>query len=168
MTIRRATAEDAEQIASVRVAAWQAAYRGIIPDSVLDSLSVTATANRVVPRLTDPARNVFVDEEAGNILGFVMFGPTRDEDADPAKVAELYTIYLLPAKWGKGRGRALCTYALTALRELGFAEATLWVLRENQRAIGFYTRAGFSPDGATQELPRDSFVMHELRFRRHL
>ena len=168
MSIRRATVDDAAQIAAVRIAAWQAAYRGIIPDFILDSLSETATANRVVPRLTDPTRNVFVDEEKGRILGFVMFGPTRDEETDPAHVAELYTIYLRPEHWGKGRGAALCALALTTLRDLGFEEVTLWVLRDNQRAIGFYRRAGFSPDGATQELQRDAFVMHEVRYRRRL
>ena len=40
MEIRAATISDAYSIAEVQVAGWQAAYRGIMPDSVLDGLSV--------------------------------------------------------------------------------------------------------------------------------
>jgi len=34
-----------------------------------------------------------------------------------------------------------------ALRERGFAEAVLWVLRDNARARGFYARSEWSPTG---------------------
>jgi hypothetical protein len=40
MLIRAAQIEDAKQIAEVHVASWRAAYRGILPDSMLDNLSV--------------------------------------------------------------------------------------------------------------------------------
>jgi hypothetical protein len=39
-TIRPATAEDAAGIAAVHVRSWQVAYRGQLPDALLDSLSV--------------------------------------------------------------------------------------------------------------------------------
>ncbi|WP_157605345.1 hypothetical protein [Schlesneria paludicola] len=42
MNVRRATAADAESIALVHVLSWQHAYRGIVPDSVLNHLSVEA------------------------------------------------------------------------------------------------------------------------------
>jgi len=40
VTIRQATVEDAAIISFIGVTSWQAAYRGIVPDSYLDSLSV--------------------------------------------------------------------------------------------------------------------------------
>ena len=40
MQIRRPTVDDAPDIASIHVSAWQAAYRGIVPDAFLDALSV--------------------------------------------------------------------------------------------------------------------------------
>ena len=168
MPIRPATAEDAGQIASVRVASWQVVYRGLIPDRILDALSVSATAARVMPRLLDPTRSVFVYEELGHVVGFVMFGPSRDDDADAGRVGEIYVIYLRPEQWGKGIGASLCAKALTGLRQLGFVEVTLWVLRDNRRAIRFYEAAGFRVDGATQDLVRDGFTMHEVRFRQRL
>ena len=38
--IRTATPEDARAIAEVHVASWRAAYRGVLPDTYLDRLSV--------------------------------------------------------------------------------------------------------------------------------
>jgi hypothetical protein len=40
MEIRAATISDAYGIAEIQVAGWQAAYRGLMPDSLLDGLSV--------------------------------------------------------------------------------------------------------------------------------
>jgi RimJ/RimL family protein N-acetyltransferase len=36
--VRRATTADAEEIARVNVASWRAAYRGLVPDAVLDRM----------------------------------------------------------------------------------------------------------------------------------
>ena len=41
-TIRAATPNDAQAIASVQFASWQVAYRGLLPDDALDELSVAA------------------------------------------------------------------------------------------------------------------------------
>jgi hypothetical protein len=38
--VRPATPDDADAIASVHVRSWQAAYRGIVPDAMLDALSI--------------------------------------------------------------------------------------------------------------------------------
>lgn len=42
--IRRATPDEAPAIADLSVRAWRAAYRGIVPDEVLDQLSVERRA----------------------------------------------------------------------------------------------------------------------------
>ena len=39
-SVRAATPADAAAIAGVHVRSWQAAYRGIVPDEVLDGLSL--------------------------------------------------------------------------------------------------------------------------------
>ena len=40
VTVRGATADDARAIAEVHVASWRWAYRGQVPDRILDELSV--------------------------------------------------------------------------------------------------------------------------------
>ena len=52
MTIRKATPEDARQIAEILVEDWKTAYRGIIDDDYLDSLNVEERhRTRPVPEL---------------------------------------------------------------------------------------------------------------------
>jgi GNAT superfamily N-acetyltransferase len=41
------------------------------------------------------------------VVGWAGFGSPRDEDCDPAVVAELYGLYLLPEYWGLGFGQQL-------------------------------------------------------------
>ena len=38
ITFRRATANDAEAIAALRVDSWRTTYRGVMPDTYLDSM----------------------------------------------------------------------------------------------------------------------------------
>ena len=41
VTLRDATPADALDIATVHVESWQVGYRGLMPDEVLDGLSIT-------------------------------------------------------------------------------------------------------------------------------
>jgi GNAT superfamily N-acetyltransferase len=166
--IRRATSTDAQGIAEVHVLSWQWAYRGIIPDSVLDGLSVDArTAGwRGVIDGFDVARGseVWVGERDGRVAGFVLFGPTRDEDGSP-DTGEVYAIYLIQDAAGSGLGRRLLALATDRLRSVGFNEATLWVVTQNQRARRFYERAGWRADGGTKEDDFDGAILEETRYR---
>ncbi|WP_026370348.1 GNAT family N-acetyltransferase [Kallotenue papyrolyticum] len=169
MTVRQATFADAAAIAAVHVASWRAAYAGLLPDTLLQNLSVEQRTQQWQQALTNTSTEVYVYTADQTIVGFVACGPSRDEDVDQEPVGEIYAIYLEPASWDKGYGAALLSTALDALKKRGFASATLWVLHNNQRAMRFYTRADFQPDGATKEdtLP-GGIVVHEVRYRRRL
>jgi ribosomal protein S18 acetylase RimI-like enzyme len=82
-------------------------------------------------------------------------------------VGELYAIYVTPAWWSAGAGRALMESALSALEADGYRRAVLWVLADNARARRFYERAGFTPDGATNILAGLGGVL-EVRYTRDL
>ena len=88
-----------------------------------------------------------------------------DEDAGP-ECGEVSAIYALADAWGRGVGRALMDAALAGLASGGFTEVMLWVLEGNERAIRFYERAGFQPDGATKIDNTRGFALHELRYHR--
>ena len=47
VTIRRATVDDADAIATVHIASWRGAYAGIVPDAFLASLDVAARAESI-------------------------------------------------------------------------------------------------------------------------
>jgi GNAT superfamily N-acetyltransferase len=169
--IRDAEPDDAETIAAVHVESWRGAYRGLIPQEVLDGLDVAArTAGwlRTMER-TDPVRGaVLVAESGGQIIGFVHVRSTRDADDDPSRTAELTTMYLVPRAWGQGAGRALMDAAVSRLATAGYADATLWVLDTNERARRFYAAAGWTPDGAVRTEEARGATLNEVRYRRPL
>ncbi len=169
MAVRKADPSDAWGIAGIHVACWQAAYRGILPDNTLDTLSADRAEEAWKKRLHEGGDHVLVYDREGRILGFTFFGASRDEDEDPSLVGEIYQLYLDPGEWRKGIGSALTAAVLEALRKKGFSEVTLWVLKENKRGRGFYEALGFESDGAEKvETRRDGTVMNEIRYRLNL
>jgi ribosomal protein S18 acetylase RimI-like enzyme len=165
MVVRTAQATDAPKITHIHVATWRTAYRGQIPDSVLDALDVERRTAFWRERITQARGSVFVAED-GDIVGFCDLAPSRDKDAEPQAVAEIVAIYILPQHWRKGAGRMLCGCALAEARRRAYGVVTLWVLASNGNARHFYETMGFSPDGAVKtEKTTDGSDLHEVRFR---
>ena len=164
-TIRLASIADADQIAAVHVRAWRWAYRGLVPDASLASLSAEERARAWRAWYEESVEALtWVAEERGVVLGFVSAGPSRDEDEGAAD-GELYGIYIEPRLVETGLGRRLFETAIGWLRKRGYAGATLWVLEGNDRARRFYGSAGWTPDGATKTESRAAFVLNEVRYR---
>jgi ribosomal protein S18 acetylase RimI-like enzyme len=166
--IRAATPADAPVLAELHIRAWQWAYRGQLPDVVLDGLSADLGRRTVFWRgaLENPAaeRRTWLAEVAGRLVGFADTGPCRDADAAP-DAAELNAIYLDQAAVGRGIGRALLAHAMADLRRRGYRAATLWVLASNARARRFYEAAGWRADGAAKaERHPSGVVLNEARY----
>jgi GNAT superfamily N-acetyltransferase len=173
VSIRRAQVSDALAIATVHVRSWQAAYRGLLPQDYLDGLDPakrSAGAERILAELDWPRRGVLVAEDAGQVVGFAGLCPSRDADLDPRAVGEVTTIYVLPAAWGGGHGRALMGAVLDTLGQAAYGQAALWVLDTNQRARRFYEAGGWRTDGAAKQVPwaDAGFTISEVRYRRPL
>ena len=191
MEIRTSSAADAAQIAAVQREGWFAAYDGIIPAEIINRVTTPTTVPACVKRsgpgpgsacswpwpLTKKAQ-LRIESRPDRIVGYASFGPETDvmsapwphpltTDGEDGSVAELYALYVRPAWWSTGTGRALMERVLARTSEAGYWSITLWVLRDNLRARRFYERAGFAPDGATNVLRRLADVT-ELRYRRAL
>ncbi|MGW2053329.1 N-acetyltransferase family protein [Streptomyces sp. NPDC001840] len=167
--IREMTVDDCEAVATVRVRGWQHAYRGLIPQAYLDTMSVEEDAARRREYLTKGDGRVvdLVAERAGHVVGWGCCGPSRDEDV-PDRTAELYALYVLPERIGTGVGSALID-ALTARAEAaGASSLLLWVLAANDRARRFYTRTGFAPDGREEQFDVNGVAVPEVRYARRL
>ena len=191
VVIRAGSAAHAAQIAAVQRETWFAAYEGIIAPEVIDRVTVPDDGARVRQSFrTRPWQRMLVAVDpgpadpgaghagAGGIVGYASFGPETDvlnapwphplsADGEGGRVAELYALYVRPAWWSTGTGRALMEKVLARSAAAGYRSITLWVLRDNQRARRFYERAGFAPDGATNVLTGLGGV-HEVRYRRRL
>jgi L-amino acid N-acyltransferase YncA len=136
------------------VRSWQAGYRGIVDDGVLDGLSVDRRERAWRSRLDAPeaGARTLVAERDGAVVGFCsLAAPTRDRPVADG-TAEVAAIYVDPARWRSGAGTGLLEIALDALRRDGWERVTLWVLERNGRGRAFYERHGFAADGARQEL----------------
>jgi ribosomal protein S18 acetylase RimI-like enzyme len=165
MSIRKAELSDAKGIAQVHVAAWKAAYRGLLPDEALDRLAVDDSERRWKERIAEPWGDIFVVQQQDRIVGFAGCGATQDEDLDGDKVGELYLIYVHPREWRRGYGAALLEQAMARLREDGFEKVILWVLQGNEQAIRFYEAAGFEANGASRVKQRaDGTDMSIVRY----
>jgi L-amino acid N-acyltransferase YncA len=164
--IRAATTADARAIAEIHVADWRWAYKGLVPDGLLDSLSVERREEmwrRSLERAL-PGWALFVADREGKILGFVGCGPGTDDDAGD-ETGEVYAIYLQPEVVGTGVGRALFARATDHLRAFGFRRAILWVLGTNASTRRFYEIAGWHADGTEKIQEWDGHQLHEVRYR---
>jgi len=168
LILRAARAGDARATAAIRVRGWQAAYRGQLPDDLLEELSIEGDAIRFADHLRHlpPGRRLWVAELDGEVVGFASTGPARDEDAQGA--AEVYAIYVRPDLIGRVIGQRLLDHAVRDLLAQGYAEAILWTLVTNVPAQRFYERAGWRADGVSKLDRLDGFELNETRYRRRL
>jgi ribosomal protein S18 acetylase RimI-like enzyme len=166
MQVRQATIADAQRIAQVHVETWRAAYRGQMPDVILDNLDVKKRATFWENHLACQPHGTLVVESEKAIIGFCDLVPSRDKDSNPHEVGEIAAIYVQPEFWRKGAGGALCRFALRAARLQKYLSVTLWVLASNAAARRFYGAMGFGFDGATKvEQSSNNYELHEVRYR---
>jgi ribosomal protein S18 acetylase RimI-like enzyme len=163
--IRPAIPADAEAIARVHVRTWQGAYEHVFPAERLAGISPAPRAEYWRSVIPD-APATMVAEVDGEVVGFASAGPCGD--ADGAGRGELYAIYVEPAHWDAGLGRDLAVAVDEALRSLGFAEASLWVLEDNPRARRFYEAGGWHVDGTRRTGTHLGVETAEVRYRKTL
>lgn len=170
-SVRAARPDDAGAIADAHVRGWLAAYRGLVPDSILDSLSVGRRTTfwrdtiSAETRGSVPAARTWVVEAAGQVQGFASTGAIRDQPDGLARAGEVFAIYLAPEARGRGFGRALFTHAVEDLRARGFDPIVVWVFEANVGARDFYEAAAFRPDGARQPVDFGEVALPEIRYR---
>jgi GNAT superfamily N-acetyltransferase len=176
--VRRATVRDAPELARVHVASWLGAYRGLLPDEVLDRLSVEGRTEQWRDWLRPGGdRPLTLLAEAERALGFASLAiPPPEDEGEPSDVGMIPALYVEPEAWGRGAGAALLAAAVDELRSAGCREGILWMLEGNDRADRFYLRQGWRRDGARREARHWPDVdydeldrpLMEVRFRRSL
>jgi GNAT superfamily N-acetyltransferase len=130
--IRRALVQDAHSIAEVHVESSRTTYKDILPDSVLDSLSVEKRELSWKDLLTapEPRSITLVGSDAGGrVAGFISGG--RERTGRLGCDGELYTVYLLPSAQRQGLGTLLVGRFVHELKEQGFTSMAVWVLALN-------------------------------------
>lgn len=165
--IRWGSAADAEAIAEVMVESWSSVYRGLMPDSVVDGVTIELRTAQWHQIFADPYPRtaVFVAEHDGAVVGMSHVGATRDGDLDVERIGEVFAIYVVPEHAGHGHGKGLMMKSLDWMRSDGFSAAMLWVLDTNTVGRGFYERGGWRLDTATKMDESFGEPLNEVRYR---
>ena len=147
-TIRPASVHDVEAIRDVHAASWLAAYRGLVPDEVLERRAGERPAEMYRKMIDDPGSpraGTWVAEDEGRVVGFAHFRDAEDEELGP-DCGDITLFYLVAEMWGTGVARRLLDFVLDDMRVVGCLIACLSVFRDNPRARRFYEAAGFRQD----------------------
>jgi len=145
LTVRPATVADAAALGACHNACWRQAYRGLLSPELLAAQDDAARADGWRRALSDSiGQTVVVAEMGDRMVGLAAAGMTIDEQ--PVRDLELHVLYVLRSVYGTGVGQRLFDAAV------GTGRCSLWVAAANARAIGFYRRQGFRPDGAHKRI----------------
>lgn len=156
-TIRLLRVNEIEAALRMKNQGWRQAYRGRLDDDVLDAFDQGIEAQAEAWRMgfeESSAPFVAVNND-GAIVGIAGSGAARGENP-PADV-ELYLMYVLEEYYGTGLAQALADAAI------GRAPAFVWVLEGNDRAVAFYRKLGFEPDGTSEQLSERWNGLREIR-----
>jgi len=140
MRIRTAQAGDEQSIASVIIDTWKVAYRGIVPDSFLDSLTTEKHEELFRKNIRDKTETILVlEDHEKRIVGVVSGKQDRLGTYD----CELVAIYLLPDYQKRGYGKRLFKELIEKHKKNQYKSMIIWTFRDN-RDRKFYEILGGS------------------------
>lgn len=143
LTVRAASPADAGGIARVHLQAWRESYAHLLPAATLAGLQQGPRERSWRSIIAAGTSSVWVACAGAEIAGWASAGAGRDEDGPRDR--ELMGLYVLASQYGSGAGQLLLDSAVAD------GGAYLWVAEENPRALAFYRRNGFSPDGSAAD-----------------
>lgn len=153
--IRKAKPEDAEEIGFIQCMTWLETYEGLIDEDFMATLNPEKSALKFKTINCDELLVLTANEK---VVGFSSCCKARDEDL-PATAGEIRSIYIVKGFQKLGHGKALLEASIKKLREDGFEDIVIWVLKKNAAAIDFYEKFGFDADGKTKTIEFNAPVM---------
>jgi L-amino acid N-acyltransferase YncA len=164
--VRPAVLHDAATIAQIHVDAWKYAYKGLVAEADLQTLSIQKRLAMWREAIEYAEPQVWVACDAlQEVVGFVAFDRSRDPKTK-ATVGEVWALYLKPDCIGLGVGSTLWGAARDACEDEGFTDITAWVFARNELGLRFYDAMGCKREMKTlRTTPVGSQRLEELRVR---
>ena len=146
MVVRSAGPRDIAGIVDVHIRSSSAAY-ATLPAAVL-AVSAETRHLQWADALESAGSRVWVAVDGSTIVGIchLRLPPVELHAVAPAEIASLY---IDPARWGRGLGRRLVEAARAAAASAGHRRLTLQVYQANVRARAAYEALGFTAEPGT-------------------
>jgi ribosomal protein S18 acetylase RimI-like enzyme len=141
LALRRPRPEEAEELARLHIQCWHEAYRGIVPQVVLENASLKARIATWHRHIADMERIVLAAYDDGKPVGFILAGPPREEVFEGAD-GQIAAFYILASHQRMGLGKRLLSEAARGWKRQGGTSLGLGVLAENAKARAFYEKMG--------------------------
>ncbi len=137
------TEDEMDEKGHIHWQSWHETYLGLMPDDFLKNI----TLEKCIQMAHKCPQNTFLIKVNNKTVGFSCIGESKDiENAN-----EIFAIYLLKEYHGKKLGYELLKKSMSELVDK--AKTVLWVLKGNEKAIGFYKKFGFDFNGNEKTLP---------------
>lgn len=149
--IRYADISDSRILGQIHSQSWKVAYKGIVPDEILNNITTEKRQKYFEKALTEGWEEDAIIYRDKKAVGLICIGKCRDTDIE-GSCGEIWGIYLLPEYFSMGIGSKLINWGLDELRKRNYAKVTLWVLQNNSNARMFYEKIGFEHDGTVKEI----------------
>jgi GNAT superfamily N-acetyltransferase len=169
VSVRAARSSDVAEIARIQIDTWRTGYATVLPQPVLDSLSVDAAQaswTRAIAEPPSPRHRVLVAFEQQWQVGFTAIGPADDLEAgDPDQdTTGAIGALLVEPRWGRrGHGSRLLAAAVDFARGDGMTRAVIWIPEGDTASRAFLLSAGWAPDGLVRGLDTGAGELRELR-----
>lgn len=151
--IRKRTKEDCKDIQKVVTISWNETYKGIVPDWFLEELKINEEERiqKAYDTFDENDNNQFVLEIDEEIVGFVNFGESRDDEYE--NCGEIFALYVINKFKGNGFGKKLVDAAKNELKNMGYNKMLIGCLKGNP-SNEFYKHIGgvYVKDGLYKRL----------------
>jgi GNAT superfamily N-acetyltransferase len=140
VTIRLASADDGEGMATLFMRVWHLSLREIVPAGFLEQFEHEKQKQKYSERAVDSNWLLSVAVFQGQIIGMIA---AKDNDWEPRLYQkQIKAMYVDPEFQSRGVGQALLASIFADLKRQGITKVALWCIEANKRARSFYERHG--------------------------
>jgi ribosomal protein S18 acetylase RimI-like enzyme len=157
--IRKATFQDAAEIANVHINSWREAYHGLIHEDFLNDRPLQFKNHYSLWKkvtLNENQTTFVAESDEHGIIGFINGAMGRDKGMQDQ--VEIWCLYLLEKYQGKKIGFNLLKNFFNKYKEIGHHKGYAWVLKNNP-SVSFYEVTGAKFNGQTKD---EKVGLHQL------
>jgi ribosomal protein S18 acetylase RimI-like enzyme len=142
LKVRVARPADAAEVARIYIESWHDTYPAVLSSALLCAMTPKGQTARWLAAIRNQRREIVLVAESAQVglVGMASLGTSRDRAL--GYDSEIYSLYVDPAYFGRGAGRALLNGAFVLLRQRGFKSCVIWAHAGNNARFFYETMGG--------------------------